>query len=54
MITPARSRTALRKPLTLRRLPNLPGSGAAMAAPRPDYVHEARHAYGWMRKRGCG
>lgn len=33
--------------LTLRRLPNPPGSGArGYGRSWPDYVHEARHAYG--------
>ena len=34
--------------LTLRRLPNPPGSGArGYGRSWPDYVHEARHAYGY-------
>ena len=38
--------------LTLRRLPNPPGSGArGYGRSWPDYVHEARHAYGYEEAR---
>ena len=38
--------------LTLRRLPSPPGSGArGYGRSWPDYVHEARHAYGYEEAR---
>ncbi|MDO5622728.1 MAG: DUF6362 family protein [Paracoccus sp. (in: a-proteobacteria)] len=38
--------------LTLRRLPNPPGSGPrGYGSAWPDYVREARHAYGWHEAR---
>lgn len=37
---------------TLRRLPNPPGSGArGYGSSWPEYVHEARHAYGYEQAR---
>lgn len=38
--------------LTLRRLPNPPGSGArGHGSSWPEYVHEAKHAYGYEEAR---
>lgn len=38
--------------LTLRRLPNPPGSGPkSFGRSWPEYVHEARHAYGYHETR---
>lgn len=38
--------------LTLRRLPNPPGSGArGYGRSWPEYVHEAKHAYGYEEAR---
>lgn len=38
--------------LTLKRLPNPPGSGArGYGRSRPDYAHKAKHAYGYEEAR---
>ncbi|SIR09210.1 hypothetical protein SAMN05421641_12436 [Paracoccus thiocyanatus] len=49
MITPREIEDRLEEAaLTLRRLPNPPGSGArGYGRSWPEYIHEAKHAYGY-------
>lgn len=53
MITPRDIEDRLEEAaLTLRRLPNPAGSGArGYGSSWPDYVHEAKHAYGYEKAR---
>lgn len=53
MITPSEIEDRFEEAaLTLRRLPNPPGSGArGYGRSWPDYVHEAKHAYGYEEAR---
>ncbi|MDR0809725.1 MAG: DUF6362 family protein [Gemmobacter sp.] len=53
MITPSEIEDRFEEAaLTLKRLPNPPGSGArGYGRSWPDYVHEARHAYGYEEAR---